>query len=302
MAAVASMTGFAAASAAAPRATLSVELKSVNARFLELGIRLPDELRALEVGARELLGARLARGKVDLRVTVARDPNALDARLNRQALGRLTSIAAEAASAVPGAAPLGLADVLRWPGVIESGEDDAEQLRAPFSQALEQALDLLGQARLREGAALRAALLERCDGIDRILADLRVQVPAILAMLVRKLQERLTQALIPALSASGSNSLSREELNDRIRQEVTLYGMRADVDEELQRLATHVVEVRRVLNAGGAVGRRLDFLMQELNREANTVGSKASAIEMTNAAVELKLLIEQMREQIQNLE
>jgi len=294
------MTGFAVASAAAPRATLSVELKSVNARFLELGIRLPDELRALEAGARELLGSRLARGKVELRVTVARDPNATDARLNRQALSRLATIAAEAAAAVPGSAALGLADILRWPGVIDSGDDDAEQLRAPFAQALDQALDLLGQTRLREGAALRAALLERCDGIDRILAELRTQVPAILAMLGRKLQERLSQALIPALS--GSNSLSREELNDRIRQEVTLYGMRADVDEELQRLATHVVEVRRVLNAGGAVGRRLDFLMQELNREANTVGSKASAIDMTNAAVELKLLIEQMREQIQNLE
>ena len=300
MAAIASMTGFAAASAAAPRATLSVELKSVNARFLELGIRLPDELRALEAGARELLGSRLARGKVELRVTVARDPNATDARLNRQALSRLATIAAEAAAAVPGSAALGLADILRWPGVIESGDDDAEQLRAPFAQALDQALDLLGQTRLREGAALRAALLERCDGIDRILAELRTQVPAILAMLGRKLQERLSQALIPALSGSGS--LSREELNDRIRQEVTLYGMRADVDEELQRLATHVVEVRRVLNAGGAVGRRLDFLMQELNREANTLGSKASAIDMTNAAVELKLLIEQMREQIQNLE
>jgi len=294
------MTGFAAASAAAVQATLSVELKSVNARFLELGIRLPDELRALEAGARELLASRLTRGKVDLRVTVTRDQSATDARLNQQALARLAAIAREAASALRDAAPLGLADILRWPGVIESGADDIEPLREPFAQALDQALQLLGQARMREGAALRAALLERCDGIDRIVAELRTQVPAILAMLARKLQERLGQALVPALS--GSNHLSREELNDRIRQEVTLYGMRADVDEELQRLATHVVEVRRVLDTGGAVGRRLDFLMQELNREANTLGSKASAIEMTNAAVELKLLIEQMREQIQNLE
>jgi len=294
------MTGFAAAGAAAPGAALSLELKSVNARFLELGIRLPDELRVLEAGARELLTARLARGKIELRVTLTRDTSAPDARLNPQALARLAAIGAEARTANPDAAPLGLGDILRWPGVIESADDSVERLRAPFEQALGQALDLLSQARLREGAALRAALLERCDGIDRILAELRTQVPAILAMLGRKLQERLTQALVPALS--GSNHLSREELNDRIRQEVTLYGMRADVDEELQRLATHVAEVRRVLDAGGAVGRRLDFLMQELNREANTVGSKASAIEMTNAAVELKLLIEQMREQIQNLE
>jgi uncharacterized protein (TIGR00255 family) len=300
MTAVSSMTGFAAADAATPRAALSVELKSVNARFLELALRLPDELRALEAGARELLGSRLARGKVDVRVTLTRDPGASEARVNAAALARLVALAADARLAIPDPAPLGLADVLRWPGVIESAEDDAETLREPFMRALEQALVLLSQTRLREGAALRAALLERCDGIDRIVADLRTQVPAILAMLARKLQERLSQALVPALA--GTNHLSREEVNDRIRQEVTLYGMRADVDEELQRLATHVAEVRRVLGAGGAVGRRLDFLMQELNREANTLGSKASAIEMTNAAVELKLLIEQMREQIQNLE
>jgi uncharacterized protein (TIGR00255 family) len=300
MAAVASMTGFAAASAATPRATVSIELKSVNARFLELGIRLPDELRALEAGARELMASRLTRGKVDVRVTLTRDSSAADARLNQAALSRLVAIATEARAAIPAAAPLSLADILRWPGVIESDDDDAEQLREPFMRALEQALELLTQARLREGGALRLALLERCEGIDRIVTDLRTQVPAILSMLGRKLQERLSQALVPALS--GSNHLSREEVNDRIRQEVTLYGMRADVEEELQRLATHVVEVRRVLSAGAAVGRRLDFLMQELNREANTLGSKASAIEMTNAAVELKLLIEQMREQIQNLE
>jgi uncharacterized protein (TIGR00255 family) len=300
MAAVASMTGFAAGNSATPRVTVSVELKSVNARFLELAMRLPDELRSLEAGARELLASRLTRGKVDVRVTLTRDSSASDARLNQVALSRLVAIAADAQAAIPAAGPLGLADILRWPGVIESGDEDIEQLREPFARALEQALELLTQTRLREGDALRLALLERCEGIDRILTDLRTQVPAILAMLGRKLQERLSQALVPALS--GSNHLSREEVNDRIRQEVTLYGMRADVDEELQRLATHVVEVRRVLSAGGAVGRRLDFLMQELNREANTVGSKASAIEMTNAAVELKLLIEQMREQIQNLE
>jgi uncharacterized protein (TIGR00255 family) len=300
MAAVASMTGFAAGNSATPRGTVSVELKSVNARFLELAIRLPDELRSLEAVARELVASRLTRGKVDVRVTLTRDSSSSDARLNQTALARLAAIAAEAQAAIAAAGPFGLADILRWPGVIESGDDDVEELREPFVRALEQALELLAQARLREGDALRLALLERCQGIDRIVTDLRTQVPAILAMLGRKLQERLSQALVPALS--GSNHLSREEVNDRIRQEVTLYGMRADVDEELQRLATHVVEVRRVLSAGGAVGRRLDFLMQELNREANTLGSKASAIEMTNAAVELKLLIEQMREQIQNLE
>ncbi len=300
MASVASMTGFAVACAAAPQAALSVELKSVNSRFLELTIRMPEELRTLEAGARELVGARLTRGKVDLRVSLTREAGAPSTRMNPESLARLATLAREAAAAFPHAAALALGDVLRWPGVIESNDADIEQLRGAFARALEDALHTLGQSRAREGAALRSALLERCEGIERIVADLRTQVPAILAMLTRKLQERLSLALVPALA--GSAHLSREEINDRIRQEVTLYGMRADVDEELQRLSTHVIEVRRVLDAGGAVGRRLDFLMQELNREANTLGSKASAIEMTQAAVELKLLIEQMREQIQNLE
>jgi len=294
------MTGFAAARVPAAQATVCVELKSVNSRFLELAIRVPDELRALEAMARDQVAARLARGKVDVRVTLTREGTALDASLSPESLARLAALAREAAAALPAAAALSLGDVLRWPGVLESPQADADTLRGPFSQALEEALRALGEARVREGAAIRSVLLERCAGIDRIIAELRAQVPAILAMLARKLQERLSQALVPALA--GSNHLSREEINDRIRQEVTLHGMRVDVDEELQRLATHVAEVRRVLDAGGAVGRRLDFLMQELNREANTLGSKASAIEMTNAAVELKLLIEQMREQIQNLE
>jgi uncharacterized protein (TIGR00255 family) len=300
MAAVASMTGFAAARAAAGPAAIGVELKSVNSRFLELAIRMPDELRTLEAALRDQVGAQLSRGKVDLRVTVSRSSDTPDVRLNPAVLAQLADLAHEASKALPAATALTLGDVLRWPGVLQSGEADAESMRAPLLQALGEALAALGQARAREGDAIRGAMLERCDGIDRIIGELKGQVPAIIAMLARKLQERLTQALVPALAGSGQ--LSREELNDRIRQEVTLYGMRADVDEELQRLATHVAEVRRLLAAGGAVGRRLDFLMQELNREANTLGSKASAIEMTQAAVELKLLIEQIREQIQNLE
>lgn len=300
MAAVASMTGFAAARAAAGTSAVGVELKSVNSRFLELAIRLPDELRLLEGALRDQVAAALTRGKVELRVTVTRQADGAGARLNPGALAQLASLAREAQAAVPGAGALTLGDILRWPGVLHSDDADAETLKGPVAQALAEALAGLAQARSREGDSIRAALLARCEGIDRIVGEMRQQVPVIIAMLGRKLQERLSQALVPALSGSGQ--LSREELNDRIRQEVTLYGMRADVDEELQRLATHVAEVRRLLGGGGAVGRRLDFLMQELNREANTLGSKASAIEMTQAAVELKLLIEQMREQIQNLE
>jgi uncharacterized protein (TIGR00255 family) len=166
--------------------------------------------------------------------------------------------------------------------------------------ALAEALAALAESRRREGAALATAMLAQCEQIELVAAQLSARAPELRASVERKLSERLEKALGPALS-SGS-TLTREEVTERIRQEVTLYALKMDVDEEIKRLTTHVVEVRRVLAAGGAVGRRLDFLMQELNREANTLGSKAAAIEMTNASVDLKILIEQMREQIQNLE
>jgi uncharacterized protein (TIGR00255 family) len=295
MARVASMTGF----ASATQGPLSVELKSVNGRFLELSLRLPDELRALEAPIREAVAARLARGKVDCRVNLNRDPLGGAPRLNPAALAQLGRLAQEIEAALPQARPIGVADVLRWPGVVDSPQADADTLREPLNQALAEAISALQQSRQREGSALHDSIAERCDRIDAIVAQVRLQVPAILAGIERKLQERMSQALAGALAGTG---LGREEINERIRQELTLYGLRADVDEELARLGAHVAEVRRVLREGGAVGRRLDFLMQELNREANTVASKASAIEMTAAAVELKLLIEQMREQIQNLE
>jgi uncharacterized protein (TIGR00255 family) len=165
---------------------------------------------------------------------------------------------------------------------------------------LTEALAALAESRRREGAALSTVLLAQCEQIERVASQLSTRAPDLIAAVERKLNERLEKALGPALS--GASALTREEVSERIRQEVTLYALKMDVDEEIKRLATHVAEVRRVLTMGGAVGRRLDFLMQELNREANTLGSKAAAIEMTHASVELKILIEQMREQIQNLE
>jgi uncharacterized protein (TIGR00255 family) len=297
---VASMTGFAAASESTPLGSVTVELKSVNSRFLDLTLRVPDDLRHLEGAFREQVSARLARGKVECRVALQRDPTAHPPRLNHTALRQLAVLAADAAAALPGAQGLSVAEALQWPGVVESPLADLEGLREPALAALAIALDGLQVAREREGESTSTLLRERCDGIVAIVDGLRGHLPAMLGVLERKLQERLSQALTPGLA--GTSSLSREEINDRIRQEVTLYGLRADVDEEMKRLLTHVGEVRRLLTAGGAVGRRLDFLMQELNREANTLGSKATAIELTGAAVELKLLIEQMREQIQNLE
>jgi uncharacterized protein (TIGR00255 family) len=299
MADVASMTGFSDSTVTTDFGAITVEMKSVNGRFLELSLRLPEELRYAEGPLRERVAAAVARGKLDCRVAVARDPLATATRINETVLAHVSELWRQVHASLPQATPLGVADILRWPGAIESAAADPEAWRQPLMQAVDAALGGLQASRVREGRALRAALLERCEGIVGILAQLREVVPRILAEAERRLQERLSQALGTALAGSA---LSREEINDRIRQELTLHGMRADIAEEMDRLGTHVAEVRRTLAQGGAVGRRLDFLMQELNREANTIGSKASAVDMTNAAVELKLLIEQMREQVQNLE
>jgi uncharacterized protein (TIGR00255 family) len=288
---VSSMTGFGAAEQSSSAGLLSVELRSVNSRFLDLTLRLPDDLR-------ETIAASVNRGKMECRIGLRRQPGTATPRLNAEALAQLMQLQRDVLQAAPAAQPLRAADILTWENVVEGAIADPEALREALVSTLNRALDVFHQTRQREGAALRDGLLERCTGIDVIVTQLRERAPGMLAAIERKLTERLNQALTPALGAT----LGRDEIADRIRQEVTLYGLRADVDEELNRLATHVTEVRRVLAAGGAVGRRLDFLMQELNREANTLGSKATAIDLTNAAVELKLLIEQMREQIQNLE
>ncbi|HYA65225.1 MAG TPA: YicC/YloC family endoribonuclease [Burkholderiaceae bacterium] len=293
------MTGFSDSTQTAEFGAVTVEIKSVNGRFLELTLRLPEELRYAESAVRERIGAAVARGKLDCRLSITRHPMAAAARINETALVQLGALERQVHEVLPHASPMGVADVLRWPGVIETEAADPEAWRAPLMRALDDALDGLIASRLREGSALCAALIERCDRMEAILVLLRASVPRILADMERRLNERMIQALGNALAGGA---LSREEINERIRQELTLHGMRSDVAEEIDRLTAHVTEVRRILQQGGAVGRRLDFLMQELNREANTIASKANVIDMTTAAVELKLLIEQMREQVQNLE
>ena len=297
---IASMTGFAVAQRATALGTVGVELRSVNSRFLDLNLRLADDLRAVEPAIRERLSSRIARGKLDCRIGLQRRVEVAAQTLNAAVLAQLRRLDDEVRTAIPQVANLTVADVLAWPGVVDGAAADTEAVQRELLSALDEAIEALQATRGREGDALRRALLERCDTIEAIAAQARARVPELRAALERKLFERLDQSLAPALASAGG--LTRDDVAERIRQEVTLYGLRADVDEELSRLATHVTEVRRVLAAGGAVGRRLDFLMQELNREANTLGSKATAIELTNAAVELKIAIEQMREQIQNLE
>jgi uncharacterized protein (TIGR00255 family) len=297
---IGSMTGFANAGAPSALGMLAAELRSVNARFLDLTLKLAEELRPFEAALRETLAARIARGKVECRISLQRASSTRLPRINEEALAGLAQLAGRIGERFASIRPLSVADALAWPGVVEAPAVDTDELRAAVFALLENTLEEFEASRRREGRALAATLLDRCSAVEAIVVQLKQHVPDMRAAQERKLTERIQQTLTPLLERSAA--MSREELAERVRQEVTLAGMRADVDEELDRLAAHVAEIRRVLAAGGPAGRRLDFLMQELNREANTLGSKATAIELTQAAVELKLLIEQMREQIQNVE
>jgi uncharacterized protein (TIGR00255 family) len=295
-----SMTGFAIVQRELPAGVLSIELRGVNSRFLDLVLKIPDELRAAEPVLRERLSAALQRGKLECRIALQRRaPGDRQPALDRGLLAYLAEAAATVRQAVPEAEPLSVADLLRWPGVwIEEKVDPQATLEAISSLSGEAIAEFVA-TRGREGAKLAETILGRTRRIDAIVADLNQRAPQLLQTYEEKLIERLKAALT---SASAESSVPIDESLARVRQEITLYGLRIDVAEELVRLSAHVSEVRRVLAEGGPVGKRLDFLMQELNREANTLGSKAAAIELSSAAMELKLLIEQMREQVQNLE
>ena len=281
------MTGYAQASAGSSRGTLSLELRSVNARFLDVQFRIADELRALEPVLREQLVARIARGKVDCRVSLA-EGDGVTPRLNEEALRRLRVVADAARQAFPEAAPPSLAELLRWPGVL-AAEVDADALRGVAATLCRRALEELSATRTREGAKLAAGIVERVRSMRAQVEKVLPLVPEAIAAYQQKITERLREAL-------GSAD------DERVRTEIALFASKADVAEELDRLRAHLSEVERVLGAGGAVGKRLDFLAQELNREANTLASKAASTAVADCALELKLLIEQIREQVQNLE
>src|SRR5882672_118790 len=285
-----SMTGYAAASADTARGTLSVELRSVNARYLDLQFRVSDELRALEPMLRELIGTRVSRGKLDCRLFLNEAAGSVPGtRLNAEALARLRELSVEVTKALPQATPLRIADVLRWPGVIAEPPLDEEQTRNLAAGLCRKALDELVASRSREGAKLAAAVGERVAAMRRRLEQAAPLVPQSLAAYQAKLSERLREAL-------GSAD------DERVRAELAVFATKVDVDEELTRLRTHLDEVERTLKKGGAAGKRLDFIAQELNREANTLASKAASQELSDCAMELKLLVEQMREQVQNIE
>jgi len=285
-----SMTGFAAVAAELPGCSLAVELRSVNHRYLDLQLRLPDELRGLETSMRELLTGELKRGKVDCRVSLNHTlPGAAILAVNAERVAQLRDAAVEVMRHAPDATPLSVAEVLRWPGVLTEPSLAPEALAAQAIALVRQALAELGASRAREGEKLKRMLEERCRGIGAQLERVAPRVPAIHDAYVEKLGARLKEA---GLDPDA----------ERLKQELALFATKVDVAEEVSRLTAHVAEVRRVLSEGGSSGKRLDFLMQELNREANTLGSKSVDAELSQAALELKVLIEQMREQVQNVE
>jgi uncharacterized protein (TIGR00255 family) len=285
-----SMTGYAAASLDIGRAILHLEMKSVNSRFLDLGFRIADDLRVMEPQLRELIASRVQRGKVECRLNLlpaAAAPRT--ASLNEAILTQLRQLQAAVRQALPEAAPLSVSEVLHWPGMLGDDTLAVDAIQDECMKLARALLDDLLASRVREGAKLEAMLRERVSRMRELVSQVTPRVPELVLEYQEKLGTRLREALA-----------SIDE--DRIRQEVSLFATRIDVAEEISRLSTHLDEVTRVLDRGGAAGKRLDFLMQELNREANTLGSKSVSAELTAAAVELKLLIEQMREQVQNIE
>ena len=286
---IASMTGFALVNREVPGGRLALELRSVNHRFLEFQCRLPDELRTLEGAMREAIAARLARGKVDCRVSFNSVATSALGAPDASVLDGLAQSAALVQKRFPDSRPLSVWEVLHAPGVMTDYQSAQEAMQGTLLAMLKDALADLDATRLREGEKLAVMIGERLTGIEAIVEQATPLIPAAVAAFQEKLSARLSEALLaPA--------------DDRIRQEVVLFAARLDVAEELNRLVAHVQEVRRVLQKGGASGKRLDFLMQELNREANTLGSKSATTELSKLSVELKVLIEQMREQIQNIE
>jgi uncharacterized protein (TIGR00255 family) len=283
-----SMTAYASAETTGPTGTLSCELRTVNHRYLELSPRLPEDLRNFESLLRERIALKLSRGKLDITVRRTSDARSEALQVNRSLLLRLSELNLDMLALFPGM-QVEFTELLRFPGVLQQSAGDPESQQAALFDVLDRALDALTATREREGEKLAQILHDRLDGIERVVAEVRGWMPQIRSALRARLEARLADLKQPLEPG-------------RLEQELVLQITRTDVDEELDRLSTHIGETRRVLGLAEPVGRRLDFLMQEFNREANTLGSKSVDARSTNAAVELKVLIEQMREQVQNIE
>lgn len=285
-----SMTGYATTTRETPLGSFSLELRSVNNRFLDIQFRMPDDFRRLEPVMRECLTGQLSRGKVECRLSYAPPVNMDDGQqLDQALLEKLLQLDQTIRSRHPAAQSLSVAEILNWPGMMGNDLASAEELNQICLEQLQSTLDELKSARTREGQKLQILLLERTQQMRQLMQDAAPRIPALLTAFEEKLRIRIEEAL-GALE------------EDRIRQEITLFAGKIDVDEELSRLHAHLDEVDRILKKGGVVGKRLDFMMQELNREANTLGSKSVDLEISRISMELKVIIEQMREQVQNIE
>jgi uncharacterized protein (TIGR00255 family) len=285
-----SMTGFARVAAETPAGTLTCELRAVNHRFLDVQFRLPEELRGKEVELRQQIGRSCSRGKIECGIHIRRSSAAAgELRLNENLVRQIGRSVADLKELLPGTRKIDPIDVLRWPGVVEEPVVDTDPLVAAALALLDDALHALTEMRSSEGERIAAMLEARCADILTIAKSVQDRMPAVLQAVREKQRERI-------------NKLNVEADPARLETELALIAQKLDVDEELDRLQSHISEIRSVLQKQEPVGRKLDFLMQELNREANTLGSKSADTETTNAAVELKVLIEQMREQIQNVE
>ena len=285
-----SMTAFARVQQSEKFGTLTWELRSVNSRYLDINCRLPEDFRAQESRIRESINKRIQRGKIECGLRFAPEVTAeTEIKVNATLVKSLIDACQQINTRLHQPSEINPVDILSWPGVVSEAEQDFKAIYAASEQLLQQALDELVENRLREGERMRELLQNRCSSMQDIVGDVRQQLPQI----QQRYREKLTARL--------------EELNtavdqDRLEQELVFLAQKMDVDEELDRLSAHLTELCQVLDRDEAVGRRLDFLMQELNREANTLGSKSADISTTQASVELKVLIEQMREQIQNIE
>lgn len=285
-----SMTGYARLERSTEFGTLSWELRSVNHRYLDLGFRMPDEFRSMEPAFRTQVSAVLKRGKIEcgLRLT-ALPGTASPLTINMQVLDQLLAQTREIAEKLPAAAAPNPLEVLRWPGLLGEPEKDPEPAQKAATELLGETLAQLSQNRASEGERIREMLITRCETMDEIVRFVREKMPDVMSNLRQRLRDRIAQ-------------LCEEVDNERIEIELAMLAQKFDVDEEMDRLRSHLTEVRSTIDRNDPIGRRLDFLMQELNREANTLSSKSQDTEVTRAAVELKVLIEQMREQIQNIE
>ncbi|MZR62894.1 YicC/YloC family endoribonuclease [Alcanivorax sp. DP30] len=286
---ICSMTAFARADRHLEGFSLAWEIKSVNHRYLEISPRLPDTLRAVENGAREKCRQALARGKVEITLRYQQIDSDVELELNEELVKKLSDVSRRVGDLVQHSGQVNPMEVLRYPGVLSTQELDVELLQKEALSLLDDALKALIDTRAREGEQLGKMITERLDGIEKQVEIVKAAIPRIKEAQRERLRKRIQDVV-------------ESPDPDRLEQELVMLAQKMDVDEELDRLVTHVSEVRRIVKKGGHIGRRLDFLMQELNREANTLGSKSVDSETTAAAVELKVLIEQMREQIQNIE